>query len=79
LEYLDHIAVAIMVKLGDPAERGRLCAPCLMSALSVQRWTLMKSVRALVTAGQILCVFERCSVCRKLELAVSHRRHAVSN
>jgi hypothetical protein len=79
VEFLDHIAVAILVALGDPLKRGQICVLCLVHALHVERWLLLKSVRELITVGRVLCMYEACSLCRRCDLVLSHRRPSLSN
>ena len=73
MEYLDHTAVAVLAKLGDPADEGRLCPRCQVAVIHVEHWTLMEAIRSLITVGRILCLYERCTACGTLSLVVRHR------
>jgi hypothetical protein len=79
MHYLDDTALAILAKLVGPAEGAMLCPACLIDTIPIGRWELMKSIRALILAGRILCLYKPCSSCGKTDLVVAVRRERFSN
>jgi hypothetical protein len=51
----------------------RLCAPCLATALVVERRVALQAFREMVVAGAVLCMLDTCPVCHQ-EIMVARFR-----
>jgi hypothetical protein len=67
---MDATALTILATVGDSSEAVKLCPPCLMAAIPVDRRHLMKAIRTLTREGKTACAYDRCSACRKLDLVL---------
>ena len=49
------------------------CEECVAAYLAIDRYDVLKSIRELIVAGQVLCTYADCTICRERRLVVQTR------